>query len=76
MFCCYFIIIKTIKIGSNIGRLQAMLSGEFVQYTRRGTKDDGYYYKLWAINDGKDSVLSYTVPVGDPRKHGYWLYHR
>lgn len=61
-------------IKSNVARLQAMICGEFVQYNER--KSDGkVVYKTWKVNDGKDSVLQYTLPVGDPQKIGYWLYH-
>lgn len=60
------------NIKSNTERLCAMLSGEFVQYNYN--YNSGEYYP-WLVNDGKDSVIMYTVPVGEPNKIGYWLYY-
>lgn len=63
-------------ISSNIGRLHAMLAGEYVQYNNNGTsgREKGVYGP-WMVNDGKDSVILYSIPVGDPNKIGYWMYH-
>lgn len=60
------------NIRSNIARVQAMLVGEFVQHTRVGNEDE---YKTWMVNDKQDSVMLYSIPVAEPNKNGYWLYH-
>ena len=61
-------------ITSNIARLQAMMCGEYVQYARR-MSEGKIVYRAWKVTEGRDSVLQYTVPVSDPQKIGYWLYH-
>ena len=60
------------NIKSNTERLSAMLSGKFVQYNYNYRSEE---YYPWLVNDGKDSVIMYTVPVGEPNKIGYWLYY-
>lgn len=59
-------------IQSNIGRLTAMLAGEFVQYNNQNKEQ---VYRPWLVNNQKDSVVLYSIPVGEPNKVGYWMYH-
>lgn len=60
-------------IVSNVARLKAMLTGSFVQYNTAGDTT-GINYKVWKVNDGKDSVVIYQLPVGDFQKVGHWMY--
>jgi len=60
------------SIRSNVARVQAMLSGKFVQQTRVDTFNN---YVTWMVNDNQDSMVMYSIPVGDPNKNGHWLYH-
>jgi hypothetical protein len=60
-------------IVSNVARLKAMLTGSFVQYNTAGDTT-GTKYKVWEVNDGKDSVVIYQLPVGDFQKVGHWMY--
>ena len=63
-------------ITRNVDRLIAMLSGEFVQYNNNGNNGRKRgVYGPWMVNDGKDSVILYSIPVGDPNKIGHWIYH-
>lgn len=32
-------------------------------------------YITWLVNEQKDSIIMYSIPVGNPNKDGYWLYH-
>ena len=59
-------------INGNIPRLQAMLVGEFVQCYKES--EDGDYYP-WLVNEGKDSIMIYALPAGDPNKVGHWIYY-
>lgn len=61
------------NIKGNIPRLKAMLSGRFTVYN---TESDsaGKNYKPWLVNENTDSILVYTVPVGEASKNGHWLY--
>ncbi len=62
------------NIKGNIPRLKAMLSGQFVQYnTNADPKRE--VYSTWYVNEGKDSVMVYQLPVGEPNKVGHWMYH-
>lgn len=60
-------------IVSNLGRLRAMLTGTFVQYNTIGDKER-IKYSAWLVNDNKDSVVIYQIPVGNYQKVGYWIY--
>lgn len=59
-------------IGGNVQRLHAMLCGEFVHYNRSNPERT---LKAWTVNGGRDSVIVYVLPVGDPNKVGHWLYY-
>lgn len=59
-------------IKNNTARLKAMLSGMYVQYRKRPSETK---YIPWLVNEGKDSVVIYSLPVQDFRKVGHWLYH-
>lgn len=60
------------SIKSNVARVQAMLTGKFVQQTLVDSLNN---YQTWKVNDNQDSMLLYSIPVGDPNKIGYWIYH-
>lgn len=60
-------------IVNNAARLRAMLTGSFVQYNT-GTDPQNKKFKVWTVNDGKDSVVVYQIPVGDFQKVGHWMY--
>ncbi|MGH1334725.1 MAG: hypothetical protein ACRBFS_01250 [Aureispira sp.] len=59
------------SINGNIPRLKFMLAGQFIQYVR----DSLGNYGPWLVNEGKDSVLIYQIPVGNPNKDGHWVYN-
>lgn len=59
-------------IRSNVARLQAMLSGVFVQKSYKQEQDK---YITWFVNDRQDSIMLYSLSIGDPNRDGYWLYH-
>lgn len=60
-------------IKGNIPRLKAMMSGRFVTYNT--TADSARkVYSAWKVNEGKDSVMIYQLPIGDPNKDGHWMY--
>lgn len=62
-------------IVSNVSRLKAMLTGSFVQYnTSEDTARIKTKYTVWKVNDGKDSVVIYQIPVGNFQKVGHWMY--
>ena len=58
-------------IKSNVARLHAMMCGAFVQYNMSTDSTNMPKYTPWKVNDGKDSVMLYTIPVDDPSKS--WL---
>lgn len=60
------------NIQGNVPRLKAMLSGQFIQYVKVDTLGT---YGPWLVNEGKDSVLIYQLPVGNPDKDGHWIYN-
>lgn len=60
-------------IVSNVARLKAMLTGAFVQYNTNADTA-GKIYSTWLVNDGKDSIMWYQIPVGDYQKVGHWMY--
>ena len=60
------------SISGNVQRLYAMLCGKFIHYNRSNPKRE---LKAWTVNGGKDSVMVYIMPVGDPNKVGHWLYY-
>lgn len=62
------------SIKGGIKRLYAMMSGRFVQYST-GADPKETKYSTWLINDGKDSVIIYHLPIGNPDKEGYWMYN-
>lgn len=62
-------------IVSNVSRLKAMLTGSYVQYnTSEDTARVKTKYTVWRVNDGKDSVVIYQIPVGNFQKVGHWMY--
>lgn len=63
-------------ITNNTARLRAMICGNYVQHNnvKNENNKDGEY-KAWYVNNGKDSVVLYSIPVGNPNKVGYWIYH-
>lgn len=61
-------------VKGNIPRLKAMMSGRFVQYNTLGDANRKQY-SVWKVNGGKDSVVIYQLPVGNPNKDGHWMYH-
>jgi hypothetical protein len=65
-----------LAIDGNIGRLHAMLTGQFVQKIRRAIdQHDNDIYETWLVNDDKDSVMLYSFPLGNEAKIGHWIYH-
>lgn len=62
-------------IRSNVARLQAMLAGKYLQLIETKQQDGSSTFETWKVNDAQDSVIMYSVPVGEPNKDGYWLYH-
>lgn len=60
-------------ISGNIPRLKAMLSGEFTAYNTDSDPEQKTY-SPWLVNEGQDSVILCTFPVGEPSRHGHWLY--
>lgn len=56
---------------NNLERLRLLLSGLYVQ-KNEDTKDGTF--ETWTVRGGQDSILAYTLPVGEPAKDGYWLY--
>lgn len=61
------------SINGSLARFYQLYCGRFVQYQPvNGNVND---YGLWRINDGKDSVMVYHFPVGNPDKDGYWAYN-
>lgn len=61
------------NIKGNIPRLKAMMCGRFTVYSTSADPNNTTY-STWLVNDGQDSVLVYTVPVGEAALHGHWLY--
>ena len=61
-------------IKGTLPRLHAILAGKFVQQNT-ARDPEGKEYKTWLVNEGKDSVLIYHIPAGDPEKDGYWMYN-
>ncbi len=59
------------KFSSNKERLVALLTGSFVQRAY-STKHNAT--KTWLVNDNQDSIILLSVQVGEPNKHGYWIY--
>lgn len=65
------------KVSGNIARLQAMLTGKFVQQilTEIDSISQREIYTTWKVNDKEDSILLYSIPLDDPNRVGYWIYH-
>lgn len=61
-------------IKGNIPRLKAMMAGRFVQYNTNADTARKVY-SAWKVNGGKDSMVIYQLPVGEPNKDGHWMYH-
>lgn len=63
-------------IKGNIPRLKAMLCGKFTAYliTVDSTDFTKKVYEPWLVNEGNDSVVIYTIPVGEVSRQGHWLY--
>lgn len=62
------------SIVSNVARLQALLTGSFVQQVEQSIQGKRVY-RTWKVNDEQDSIILYSIPVGEPNKIGYWIYH-
>lgn len=60
------------NIQGAVPRLRAMMCGKFTQYLPDSTAENKY--SPWLVNDGKDSVVLYQLPVGNHHKIGYWMY--
>lgn len=56
---------------NNLERLQLLLSGLYVQKNEDTKKK---ILETWTVRGGEDSILAYTLPVGEPAKDGHWLY--
>lgn len=59
------------NLGSNQERLVELLTGTFVQRTQSIETGE---QETWLVNDNQDSIVLLSVAVGDPNKHGYWIY--
>ncbi len=56
-------------LEKNIVRLHHLLQGTFTAHT--GSKSAEL--TSWTVSEG-DSVVLYSVPLGEPSKNGYWIY--
>lgn len=61
-------------VKGSVKRLHAMMAGRFIQYST-GPDPKETQYRTWLVNDGKDSVIVYHIPIGNPDKEGYWMYN-
>ena len=61
------------NISGNVQRLKAMMCGRFTVYST-SSDPNGRVYSTWLVNEGQDSVVVYTVPVGEASRLGHWLY--
>lgn len=57
-------------LQKNIVRLHQLMQGTFVAHARL---DQNMELRPWKVSE-VDSVVLYTVPLGDIDKYGYWLY--
>lgn len=57
------------NLQKNIVRLHHLLQGTFTAHA--GNQDEEI--KSWTVSGG-DSVVLYSVPLGDVNKDGYWIY--
>ena len=57
------------SIVKSEARLHAMSAGKYVMYENTTGK-----YRPWLVNEGKDSVVIYNIPAGEPTKDGLWMY--
>lgn len=57
-------------LQKNIVRLHHLMQGTFTAHV--ATKAD-QPLTSWKVSEG-DSVVLYSVPLGDPNKNGYWIY--
>jgi hypothetical protein len=57
--------------SNNLERLQRLLSGVFVFYHDDVDKKT----VKWVVNENQDSIMAYTMPVGNVNKIGYWVYN-
>lgn len=62
------------NIKGNTARLQALLCGRFTHHVIPKTDTTQSIYKVWLVNDGKDSVVHYHLPIGNKNREGYWVY--
>ncbi|WMX14063.1 MULTISPECIES: hypothetical protein [unclassified Aureispira] len=56
-------------LGRNIKRLHHLMQGTFIAHKEGHSKN----LESWTVSEG-DSVILYSVPLGEVEKHGYWLY--
>lgn len=59
------------KYQRNIDRLYHMLQGTFICYSK-SAKENALLIP-WKVNNNQDSVITYSIPIKDPAKDGYWL---
>jgi len=58
-------------LDGNLERLFYLRQGVF----RQKNKTKSGELKSWYVNDGQDSVMIYTVALGNKHRDGYWLLH-
>lgn len=58
------------KYQRNIDRLYQMLQGTFISYNK---KDQNVKLTPWLVGSNQDSVITYSIPIKEPAKDGYWL---
>ncbi|EJF52394.1 hypothetical protein SapgrDRAFT_0651 [Saprospira grandis DSM 2844] len=59
------------KLDGNLERLFHLRQGVF----RQKNKTKSGELKSWYVNSGQDSVMLYTVALGNKHRDGYWLLH-
>ena len=59
------------KLDGNLERLFHLRQGVF----RQKNKTKSGELKSWYVNSGQDSVMLYTVALGNKYRDGYWLLH-
>lgn len=57
-------------LPNNISRLHQLMLGTFVAHHNN---QDSSQLKAWQVT-GADSVVLYSVPIGEIAKHGYWIF--
>lgn len=57
------------NLGKNIKRLHHLMQGTFIAHKEGSAKT----LESWTVSEG-DSVILYSVPLGEVGKQGYWIY--